>query len=303
MSVFVLGGHRQKKPAVSLPTLLSVLACAVLLAGCTSLVNSVMAPATDRLAGNLASAILNQDDPELVAEALPAYLLLFDSLTASPTADPEVLGAAARLYAVYAVVFVRAPLRAATLAGRARTYGARASCTANAGTCDLFSLPFADYSARLEGVKPTQSGALFSYALGSLAYVRTHAEDFSALAELPKIEAVLKRLLIIGQSTDKAAINTYLGILATLRPPALGGQPEQGRVYFEKAIELTDGKDLSVLVEFARGYARLVYDQELHDALLERVITANPYETGYTLMNILAVRQAIELRASAKDYF
>ena len=74
---------------------------------------------------------------------------------------------------------------------------------------------------------------------------------------------------MIGDPADAGTVNTYLGILNTLRPPALGGNPEKGRLYFEKALELTGGRDLSVLVEYARGYARLVYDRELHDAAAE----------------------------------
>lgn len=269
------------------------------LAGCASVAGS----AAGNLADDLSAAILNQDDPELVRDSLPAYLLLLDSLAANPDAGPAVLGAAARLYAAYAIAFVDDPGRAATLAGRARAYGTRAACAANRRTCDLEGLPFADFTARLDRVKPGQGGALFSYAVGSLAYVRTHSDDWQAIADLPKIEAVLTRLLVIGDAADAGTVNTYLGILNTLRPPALGGQPEVGRSYFEKAVELTGGRDLSVLVEYARGYARLVYDRELHDSLLNRVLVADPRQSGYTLLNTLAQRQAAELLASANDYF
>jgi len=276
-----------------------ILACAGVLSGCSSIASS----AASDLAGNLSTAILNQDDPELVRESLPAYLLLLDSLAAGPDAGPPVLGAAARLYAAYAIVFVDDPVRAGTLASRARTYGARATCAASKLTCGLESVPFADLGGRLAQVEPAQSGPLFSSAIGSLAYVRTHSDDWQALADLPRIEAVLKRLLVIGDPADAGTVNTYLGILNTLRPPALGGQPEQGRAYFEKAVELTGGRDLSVLVEYARSYARLVYDRELHDALLNRVLAADPRQGGYTLLNTLAQKQATDLLASANDYF
>jgi hypothetical protein len=280
-------------------TLALVLACTGVLSGCSGIASS----AAGDLAGNLSTAILNQDDPELVRASLPAYLILLDSLAASPEAGPAVLGAAARLYAAYAVVFVDVPGRAATLASRARGYGLRATCVANQATCDLETVPFADLGARLEQVKPDQSGALFSFAVGSLAYVRTHSDDWAALAALPRIEAVLARLLVIGDPADAGTVNAYLGILNTLRPPALGGQPEQGRLYFERAIELTGGRDLSVLVEFARSYARLVYDRELYDSLLNQVLAADPRQDGYTLFNTLAQQQATELLASANDYF
>jgi hypothetical protein len=121
--------------------LAGVLAAAALaagsLAGCTSLASS----AASDMAGNLSSAILNQDDPELVRESLPAYLLLLDSLAASPDASPEVLGAAARLYAAYAVVFVADPARAGTLATRSRVYGDRAACAEAEIICDLRGVP------------------------------------------------------------------------------------------------------------------------------------------------------------------
>ena len=269
------------------------------LGGCSSLASS----AADDMAGNLSAAILNQEDPELVRESLPAYLLLLDSLAASPDASPAVLGAAARLYAAYAVVFVDDPVRAGTLATRARTYGNRAACAASDDACNLDAVSYADLPARLDSIKAPQAAPLFSAAVGSLAYLRTHSDDWQALAELPRIEAVLKRLLVIGDPADAGTVNSYLGILNTLRPAALGGQPEQGRAYFEKAVELTGGRDLSVLVEFARSYARLVYDRELHDSLLNRALAADPVQNGYTLLNTLAQKQAAELLSSANDYF
>lgn len=275
------------------------IASAGVLTGCASIAGS----AAGNLAGDLSAAILNQDDPELVRDSLPAYLLLLDSIASGPDAGPDVLGAAARLYAAYAIIFVDEPGRAATLAGRSRAYGVRATCAANPRTCDMEGLPFAEFTARLQHVKPRQSGALFSYAVGSLAYVRTHSDDWQAIADLPKIEAVLNQLLVVGDTAEAGDVNAYLGILNTLRPPALGGKPEVGRSYFEKAVELTGGRDLSVLVEYARSYARLVYDRELHDSLLNRVLAAEPAQPGYTLMNTLAQRQASDLLASANDYF
>ena len=60
------------------------------LAGCASLMSS----AASGLADNLSSAILNQDDPELVREALASYLLLLDSLVAGDPDNPSTLAAA-----------------------------------------------------------------------------------------------------------------------------------------------------------------------------------------------------------------
>ena len=230
------------------------------LSGCSSLASSVASGAAD----DLSTALLDQEDPELVREATPAYLILLDSF-ARDSDSPGTLGAAAELYAAYGIVFVNDAERAKTLTTRARDYGRQALCAADRNACELTGLDFDAYSAIINALKPRAADAAFSYSIATLAYIRAHSGDFTALADLPKIEVVLNRVLEIGEPERRADVYKYLGILNSLRPPALGGQPERGREYFEKAIELSGGRDLSTKVELAQTYARLVYDRELHD--------------------------------------
>jgi hypothetical protein len=53
----------------------------------------------------------------------------------------------------------------------------------------------------------------------------------------------------------------------------------------------------------AESYARMMFDRELHDRLLEEVLAADPEAPGLTLANVLAQRDARALLASADDYF
>jgi len=267
--------------------------------GCANLVQS----AGTRMADNLSASILDQDDPELVREGMPAFMLLLDSMVRSSPDDPETLGAAARLYAVYGIAFVDDPDRAMTLTARAHDYGSRALCAQQDRACGLDSLDFEAYEVVIEQVRPRDADALFSYSVGYLSYIRAHSADFTALTGLPEVELALNHLLVIGAGDDAASANMYLGILNTLRPPALGGKPEVARVYFETALALTGERDLSVKVEYARGYARLLYDRELHDRLLNEVLAAEVQQQGFTLVNQLAQQQAKDLLASADDYF
>jgi hypothetical protein len=95
----------------------------------------------------------------------------------------------------------------------------------------------------------------------------------------------------------------YLGGIATLLPQALGGKPEEGRKHFDKAIEYSGGKNLMAKVVYAQMYARLVFNQELHDSLLNEVLSADPNVKNFILMNTLAQREAKKLLASSPDYF
>ncbi len=278
----------------------SCLAIAALIpTGCAT----IAASAGARVADNLLAAVLDQDDPELVREGMPAFMLFLDGMVRSSPDDADTLGAAARIYAVYGIAFVDDPGRARTLTARAYDYGGQALCASLDSACDLSALNFEDYANVIAQFELRDAGALYSYSVGYLAYIRAHSADFSALTGLPKVELALDRLLAVGAGDNAGAVNMYLGVLNSLRPPALGGKPEVARAYFETALALTDGRDLSVKVEYARGYARLVYERELHDRLLNEVLTAEVRQEGFTLVNRLAQQQAKELLASADDYF
>ena len=176
-------------------------------------------------------------------------------------------------------------------------------CESYASACGWPDATYEEFVATLDGIGEKQAEYLYTYGFASLAYLRAHSSDWNSLAELPQMEALFDHYMNISGDEVNGAVYTYMGILLTLRPPALGGEPERAREYFEKAIELTEGKDLGVKVEYARGYAKLLYERELHDRLLNEVLASDPYQDGYVLSNILAMEQAEALLAEADDYF
>ena len=267
--------------------------------GCASVANNAAAG----LADSLSTSILNQDDPELVRDGVPTFLLLLDSMVQSSPDDSRTLGAAAELYAAYGTAFTADPQRARILTARAHDYGLRALCADEPDSCSLEGLPFDEYERTILAIERNAADSLYSYCIGSLAFIRANSDDWNALADLPKIEVALVHLLTLDPGYKASSINMYLGILNSLRPPALGGDPERGKGYFETAIELSDGRDLGVKVEYARGYARLVYNRELHDRLLNEVLVSEVKQPDLTLINSLAQQQARELLASADEYF
>jgi hypothetical protein len=271
----------------------------LMLSGCSSMMSS----AASGLADNLSSAVLNQNDPETVRDGAPAYLLLLDSFLEGSPDDPALNAAAANLYASYGAVFADDPERARRLTERARKYSSTALCATYKPSCEWSGMQYEDFVATLDGLDSRDADLVYAHGLASLAYIRAHSDDYVALAELPNMQALLARYLEISDGESDASVYVYLGILATLRPPALGGEMDKGREYFERAIELTDGKDLSAKVEYARGYARTLYERDLHDRLLNEVMAADPEVPGFTLTNVMAQRDAVDLLATADDYF
>lgn len=267
----------------------------LLASSCASLVGGAAAD-------TLSAAILNEDDPALVESGVPAYLLLVDGLISQNPDNVALLSAGAQLFALYGSRFAP-PERAITLTAKARRYGERAICAAHTPACNWAGLDHTQFVAELEGVGRKELDALYSYAVSWLAHLDATSEDWTAVAELPWVEAAMMRALAIDETYEHGALHGYLGILNALRPPALGGKPDVAREHFERAIELSGGRDLSIKVEYARRYARLVFDQELHDRLLNEVIDAPVEAPLMTLFNVLAKQEAQTLLASGKEYF
>jgi hypothetical protein len=270
-----------------------------LIAGCAS----VMATAGSGLAGNLNGAIMNQDDPALVRDGAPAYLLMLDSFVEGAPENVAVLSAAAELYSAYGVVFVDDPVRSRKLTSRGRSYGQRALCAAKELACGIWNQNYDDFVYRLQVLDKKQLDALYTFGLSWIAYIQAHSDDWVALAKLPQAKATLIRVQEIDLRYQQANVEHFLAVLDTIRPPALGGDFESGLQHFERALSASGGRDLSIKVDFARYYARTLYDRELHDRLLNEVLVADPVQKGYTLFNTLAQTDAQELLDSADDYF
>jgi len=117
------------------------------------------------------------------------------------------------------------------------------------------------------------------------------------------VQALFDRVIAINASYEDGQPYMYLGVLNSLRPATLGGTPELGKANFEKSIALSSGHNLMAKTLYAQYYARLVFDQELHDRLLHEVIAADPDAPKLTLINTLAQQRAKALLESGKDYF
>jgi TRAP transporter T-component len=268
---------------------------ALALAGCASM-------AQRQLADNLGRAVLNQDDPATVREGAPAFLLLLDGMLEGDPDNVDLLIAGARLNAAYAAVFVDDTERAGRLARKAHGYAGRALCLRQPSLCKLDVRPFAEYEVALAPLGQDALPVLYTYGV-TWAGVIEQQGDWQAAADLPKVEAVLDRVVAIDETYERGQAHVYLGAMRSLVPPTLGGKPEIGRAHFERAIALSQGRNLMAQVEFAQRYARLTLDRPLHDRLLNEVVAADPVEPGLTLSNVLAQAKATELLASAPQYF
>ena len=274
----------------------AVSAVTLAMTGCAGLVAGMAAD-------TLSAAILNEDDPRLVRDGVPAYLLLVDGLISQSPDNPDLLAAGAQIFSLYGSRFADDSAHAVALTEKARRYGNRAVCAAAPEFCGSATLPYDAFVSQLSEFDDRDVDYLYAFAISWLSHLDATSEDWAAVAELPWVEASLERVEDIDEAHDNGALQSYLGILKSLRPPALGGQPEQAQAHFERAIEISDDRDLSIKLEYAKRFARMMFEQELHDRLLREVLDAPADVPGLTLFNTLAKEEAAELLATSADYF
>jgi len=267
--------------------------------GCASIVSSV----TDKLAEDLSRAILNNDDLATVREGVPAFLIVLDALLTSNPDNPDLLTAAARLNASYATGFVADQARQSRMTDKAMALSYRAACSDIDWLCNAREMPFQELESQLIRLQQKDVPAIYAYASSWAGWIQSHSDDWAAIAELARVKALMERVVELDAGYDDGAAVMYLGVFETLLPPAMGGRPEVGRGHFERAIEISDGRYLMAKVLFAEKYARLVFDRQLHDALLTEVLIADPYGEALTLINLVAQDQAAALLKSADEYF
>lgn len=267
----------------------------------SSACSSIIASQTNKLTNSLSQSVLESEDPQTIAEALPTLILISETLVRSNPSSSNYL-ASGKLYSTFAGTFITSDSeRQKRLASVGYRYSQTGGCLFSSLLCELAQQEL-DVLNQIE-VNTDNQDVVYQLAVSWLTYIQSHSDNWSIIAQLPKAKALLEKSVELDPSYDNANGHLYLGAMATLIPPSLGGKPEVGRQHFETAITLSKGKNLLAKVEFARRYARLVFDQELHQRLLQEVLASPIQQPNLTLANAIAHQEAKKLLASEADYF
>ena len=278
----------------------------VLLTGLTAC-GQMVSNAKKDFAEDLSATIQRHDDPETIKQALPAYLVLVDSMVRGDDANIDLLLSAAQLYGSYASVFVDSTERKQKLAKRAFTYAHRALClrvgNENVTACNLKNASYAQFEQALKKFSKSDAPLLFTLGSTWAGVVEANSADWNAVAELPKVKAVIQRVLQLDEGINNGDAHVYMGVMQSLLPPAMGGKPALAEKHFKKALKISKRSNLMAMLFYAEKYARLVFDRPLHDRLLKEILAADISQSPRRLVDTIAKQKAKVLLANADDYF
>lgn len=269
------------------------------LSGCQMLVSRV----SNELAQNLSTAILNSEDLRVVEDGVPAYLILIDALLVENEKNADLILVASQINGSYAAAFVSDLDRRKFLTKKSRELAFKGACLKQKSLCEIETQSFDGLELAMDQLGHKDVAVIYSLASAWAGWLDAHSDDMKAIVQLPRVRLLIEKMLQLDETYDNGAPHMYMGVFESLTPPSLGGRPEVARKHFLKALEISNSQNLYAKVLYAQNYARMMYDRELHDSLLDEVLDADPRVKGYTLQNKVAQKMAQELKRSANEYF
>jgi len=291
----------------------------LILAACFLLACSPRSYVVSRMADAASSGgdvFARDDDPELVRDAVPVALKAMESLLASSPDHKGLLTALCKGFTRYAAAFVRQDAeeardpgvrragmdRARRLLLRAREYGVRGLSIGREGFAAAMSGDPAGAAARV-GVEDVPL-LYWTAAAWSLA-VTSSSDDPSLLADLPRIEALMRRALALDEGYDDGAVHEFFVAFEGGRPEAMGGSVGRARHHMERAMTLSAGRKVSPLVTFAETVSVRTQDRKGFLDLLDRALAfdARSAAPGHRMGNLVSQRRAHWLKGRVDELF
>jgi len=287
----------------------------LLLSGC-----SINKFAINKLGDALAESgttFASDEDPDLVAQAVPFSLKLIESLLSSSPEHRGLLLAAASGFTQYSYAFVhqqadflededfqeatRQRTRARKLYLRARDYGIRGLETR-----------YRDFGARLR-TDPLQAVRVITARDVPMLYWTAAAwgAAISISKEIPElvadqllVEALIDRALELEEDFNYGSIHGFLISYESSRQGASGEATERARRHFDRVVELTGGNAASPFVALAEAVSVGEQNRQEFEDLLNRALQVDPDEmTEWRLENLVMQQRARWLLDRIDDLF
>jgi predicted anti-sigma-YlaC factor YlaD len=268
--------------------------------------------------GTAGTTFTGEDDPELVGDALPFALKLYETLIADMKDNPALYLTAGSGFIMYANAWVQTPAdmlpdtefekrkqmtaRARKLYNRGREYVLQGLELKHAGF--RASLENNTLQTQLSAMKSDDVPFLYWIGAGWMAAYATDPFDVDLGIGAKKAVALMETGLKIDDSYGEGAIHdifiSYYGSL----PQSMGGSEDRARQHFKKAVELSKGLKASPYVALASTVS--VKNQNLKEfvELLNKALALDVnIQPANRLANIIAQRKAQWLLDHREDRF
>ena len=276
-------------------------------AGCSINQLAVRAAADALATSEQPNVFLTDNDPELIADALPFALKLYETLLQQDPENPELLLTTGSAYVSYANAFLQTPAnqlpqrefekkeqmlsRAKNLYLRGRDMLLEALELRHPGFRD--NLENGDFASIRELTEEEDVPYLYWAGAAWMGAFSTDPFDLDLGLSIQNAAALMDRAFELNPTFDEGAIHEfYISYYASL-PAGLGGDIEKARYHFEEAVRIADGKKASPYVSLASGVSIPQQNVREFRELMNKALAIDvDLYPAYRLINTIKQREA-----------
>ena len=265
--------------------------------------------AVGMVASTLASSgdvFTRDDDLELVGDAIPFGLKLYESLLDSAPKNKDLLIATCSNFTQYGVAYLETEAavlgeaehheevahlnqRALKLYLRAKGYCLRAMEVRFPGVSQKL---LTDSTTALAKAEKKDVPLLYWMAASWGSAISLGLDRPELLIDMPVVRALAERALALDETWSKGALHEMFVSLDSL-PEALGGSAARAREHFAKAVELQHGSSPGPYVALAIGVAVPAQDRAEFEKLLQTALAIDPEkDPSVRLVTLVQQRRA-----------
>jgi len=266
-----------------------VLACAfAAVSGCAMAKHKAVGMVAETLASS-GDVFTRDDDPELVGEAIPFGLKLYESLLESAPKNKDLLIATCSNFTQYGVAFIETRAlelgeaqhhdevthlndRALRMYLRAKGYCMRAMDVRFPGISDRL---VKDPAGALAKANKADVPLLYWTAASWGSAIGLGLDKPELVIDVPTVRALADRALALDEPWGRGALHEMFITLDSV-PEALGGSAERARTHFKRAVELENGLSPGPYVALAMGVSVAAQDRREFESLLKQALAIDP---------------------------
>ncbi|MDR3122979.1 MAG: TRAP transporter TatT component family protein [Treponema sp.] len=271
------------------------------------------------LTGEGGAAVFTGDaDPELVADALPFAIKLYETLLSLEEDHQGLILATGSLFVMYANAFVQGPaemlppedyLEKAQRLERARGLYLRGAEILSAGL-EKKHPGWGEAAAKgvlpayLAKLKKEDAPLIYWRSAGILAAYALNPFDLDLGMRLPELAAAMARAYELDPDFNAGALDDFYVLFYASVPEGMGGDPSKVDVHYRRALEKSGGNAAGPYVSYAQAVCVPAQDIETFRSCLEAALAVDiEQDPDNRLVNILSQRKARYLLNQAPDFF
>lgn len=302
--------------SIPVPIITLILSISLLSSGCIKKI------ALKKVAGALTAeggtVFTGDDDPQLIADALPFALKTYESLLEALPEDVDLLLATGKAFCMYAYAFVHVPadtisdtridektehyLRAKKLYLRSHRYLLRALEVRHPNTTALLEANKTDSALSLTTIADTS--LIYWTGVSLMGAFTADKFDMKLALNMPKAVAFMNHLLKMHETYGNGSVHDFFISYYGSMPASMGGSEKKSREHFARSLELSKGKSAGTYVSLATSVCVSKQNIQEFKELLNKALSIDvDQHISNRLANTISQRKAQWLLDHIDNFF